>query len=556
MYVCTMKRLILAIFMLATLPVVAQNSEHNQQVARNLDIFNAIYKNLDMMYVDTLDANEVIGNGINAMLRSLDPYTEYYPESKVKNLKMMLTGKYAGIGALIRYNSQLQRVVIDEPYAGMPAAEVGLQKGDIVLSIDGEDVTKKNQAYVSEHLRGEAGTTFLLKILRPTTGKKLSMKITRRAIQMPAVPYYGMQPDGIGYINLNSFTEDCSKDVRRAFIDLKKKGAKGLVFDLRGNGGGSLQEAISIVNMFIPKGKTVVTTKGKLRRANAEYKTKVEPIDTLMPMVVLVNDGSASASEIMSGSMQDLDRAVIVGIKTYGKGLVQATMELPYNSNMKLTTSHYYIPSGRCIQAINYKHSNGGSAEHVKDASKSDFLTAHGRKVKDGGGISPDVEVKGDSVPNIAVYLASVKDSNEVMLNYEVDFISKHPTIAPARDFELSDEDFADFKQRVVKANFKYDGQSSQALDALEKIARFEGYYDGAKAEFEALKKKLDHNVAKDLDYNKEYLKRLLASDIVAHYYYQAGTIENSLKTDKAMQEAVKILKDEKRYKKLLNIDK
>lgn len=551
-----MKRLILAIFMLATLPVVAQNSEHNQQVARNLDIFNAIYKNLDMMYVDTLDANEVIGNGINAMLRSLDPYTEYYPESKVKNLKMMLTGKYAGIGALIRYNSQLQRVVIDEPYAGMPAAEVGLQKGDIVLSIDGEDVTKKNQAYVSEHLRGEAGTTFLLKILRPTTGKKLSMKITRRAIQMPAVPYYGMQPDGIGYINLNSFTEDCSKDVRRAFIDLKKKGAKGLVFDLRGNGGGSLQEAISIVNMFIPKGHTVVTTKGKLRRANAEYKTKVEPIDTLMPMVVLVNDGSASASEIMSGSMQDLDRAVIVGIKTYGKGLVQATMELPYNSNMKLTTSHYYIPSGRCIQAINYKHSNGGSAEHVKDASKSDFLTAHGRKVKDGGGISPDVEVKGDSVPNIAVYLASVKDSNEVMLNYEVDFIKNHPTIAPARDFELSDEDFADFKQRVVKANFKYDGQSSQALDALEKIARFEGYYDGAKAEFEALKKKLDHNVAKDLDYNKEYLKRLLASDIVAHYYYQAGTIENSLKTDKAMQEAVKILKDEKRYKKLLNIDK
>ncbi|MCR4772863.1 MAG: S41 family peptidase [Prevotella sp.] len=549
-----MKKMIFLIAMLIAIPTMAQNSsKHNFEVAKNMNVFNSIYKALDLMYVDTLNANEVIGNGINAMLRSLDPYTEYYPEDKVKELKMMITGKYAGIGALIKYNYQLKRVVIDEPYENMPAAEAGLRKGDIILAIDKDDVRNKDNQYVSEHLRGDAGTSFILKIHRPATGKDMKIKITRKAIQLPAVPYYGMQKDSIGYINLSQFTTDCSKDVRRAFIELKNKGAKGLVFDLRGNGGGSLSEAVSIVNMFVPKNLTVVTTKGKVARSNSTYKTTVEPIDTVMPIVMLVNGSTASASEITSGSLQDFDRAVVVGTRTYGKGLVQMTMDLPYNGNMKLTTSHYYIPSGRCIQAINYKHSNGGYMEHVPDSLTKEFKTAHGRTVRDGGGIRPDVEVVPDSLPNIAYYLVGVKDSNEVLLNYVIDYVKNHPTIATPDKFEITDADFKDFKERVLKANFKYDGQSSKSLEALEKIAKFEGYYDDAKKEFEALKKKLDHNVAKDLEYNKEYIKQLLANDIVAIYYFQRGTIENQLRYDKTMKEAVKILKDKKRYSEILS---
>lgn len=352
------------------------NKDHNFKVAKNLETFSAIYKYLDLMYVDTLNADEVIGNGINAMLSSLDPYTVYYPEDKVKELDMMISGKYAGIGALIRYDLKLNNVIIDEPYENMPAAEAGLKKGDIILSVNDSSMYKKSTSYVSDHLRGDAGSTFLLKIKRPSTGKTMKFKLTRKAIQMPAVPYYGLQQNGIGYLDLNSFTVDCSKDVRKAFLEMKKDGMKSLVLDLRNNGGGSLQEAINIVNMFVPKGLVLVNTKGKLERANREYKTTVEPIDTLIPIVVLVNDETASASEITSGSLQDLDRAVILGTRTYGKGLVQAPMELPYNGNLKLTTSKYYIPSGRCIQAINYKHSRGGYLEHVPDSLTKVFHTA------------------------------------------------------------------------------------------------------------------------------------------------------------------------------------
>ena len=517
-----------------------------------MDIFNSIYKNLDLMYVDTLDAEEVVGNGIKAMLGSLDPYTTYYPEEKVNELKNMLTGKYAGVGAVVRYNFQLQRVCISEPYENMPAAEVGLKKGDIILSIDNEDMTNKDVAYVSDHLRGDPGTSFIIKVKRPSTGKTLKMKITRRTIQMPFLPYYGMLEGGFGYINFNSFTDNCAKDVRRAFIDLKKQGAKGLVFDLRNNGGGSVSEAVSIINMFLPKGKTVLKMQGKLQRSNKEYKTSVEPVDSVMPMVVLVNGNSASASEIMSGSLQDYDRAIILGTRTYGKGLVQTTMDLPYNGQMKLTTAKYYIPSGRCVQALNYKHAKGGYVEHVRDSLTKVFYTANGREVRDGGGVKPDVEVKPDSLPNIAFYLAGARDSNEVMLNYEVDYIAKHPTIAPAKDFALTDADYDEFKARVLKADFKYDRETEKYLKDLEKLAKFEGYYDDAKPEFEALKKKLSHNVAKDLDYNKEYIKQLLENEIVAAYYFQAGAIQNSLRYDKQIKEAVKLLNSPEEYSKIL----
>ncbi len=539
--------------MVLAMPAWAQKEKnHDFVVAKNMDVFTSIYKNLDMMYVDTLDADEVIGNGINAMLRSLDPYTEYYPESEVKELKNMLTGKYAGIGSVVRYNYQLGYTVVSEPYEGMPAQEAGLKKGDIILSINDSTMKGKEVSYVSDRLRGEPGTSFILKVKRPSTGKVMKVKLTRRTIQMPFLPYYGLLDGGIGYINFNSFTDQCAKDVRRAFIDLKKQGAKKLVFDLRNNGGGSVNEAVSIVNMFLPKDKVVLTMKGKLQRANNEYKTTVEPIDTLMPIVVLVSGNTASAAEILSGSLQDYDRAIILGTRTYGKGLVQATMDLPYNGQMKLTTSKYYIPSGRCVQALNYKHAKGGYVEHVPDSLTKVFYTAGGREVRDGGGVKPDVEVKPDSLPNIAYYLAGARDSNELMLNYEVDYIAKHPTIAPAKDFALTDADYEEFKARVLKADFKYDRETEKYLKDLMKLARFEGYYDDAKPEFDALAKKLSHNVAKDLDYNKQYIKRLLENDIVAAYYYQGGAIRNSLRYDKQVKEAVRLLNTPEEYKKLL----
>ena len=550
----SMKKVLISLLMvlLAASAFAQIDRDHDFKTAKNMDIFNSIYKNLDLMYVDTLDAEEVVGNGIKAMLGSLDPYTTYYPEEKVNELKNMLTGKYAGVGAVVRYNFQLQRVCISEPYENMPAAEVGLKKGDIILSIDDEDMTNKDVAYVSDHLRGDPGTSFIIKVKRPSTGKTLKMKITRRTIQMPFLPYYGMLEGGYGYINFNSFTDNCAKDVRRAFIDLKKQGAKGLVFDLRNNGGGSVSEAVSIINMFLPKGKTVLKMQGKLQRSNKEYKTSVEPVDSVMPMVVLVNGNSASASEIMSGCLQDYDRAIILGTRTYGKGLVQTTMDLPYNGQMKLTTAKYYIPSGRCVQALNYKHAKGGYVEHVPDSLTKVFYTANGREVRDGGGVKPDVEVKPDSLPNIAFYLAGARDSNEVMLNYEVDYIAKHPTIAPAKDFALTDADYDEFKARVLKADFKYDRETEKYLKDLEKLAKFEGYYDDAKPEFEALKKKLSHNVAKDLDYNKEYIKQLLENEIVAAYYFQAGAIQNSLRYDKQIKEAVKLLNSPEEYSKIL----
>ncbi len=549
----TRKTIIMLLLLLQGVAAWSQKAkDHDFTVAKNMDMFAAIYKNLDMMYVDTLDADDVIGHGINAMLNSLDPYTEYYPESEVKELKKMLTGKYAGVGAVVRYNYQLGYTVISEPYQGMPAMEAGLKKGDIILSINDSTMKGKEVSYVSDHLRGDPGTSLVVKVKRPSTGKTMKVKLMRRTIQMPFLPYYGMLDGGMGYINFNSFTDQSAKEVRRAFIDLKKQGAKGLIFDLRNNVGGSVSEAVSIVNMFLPKGKTVLKMVGKLQRANNEYRTTVEPIDTVMPMVVLVSGNTASSSEITSGCLQDYDRAIILGTRTYGKGLVQATMDLPYNSQMKLTTSKYYIPSGRCIQALNYKHSKGGYVEHVPDSLTKVFYTACGREVRDGGGIKPDVEIKPDSLPNIAYYLVGARDSSEVVLNYELDYIAKHPTIAPARDFALTDADYEEFKKRVLASDFKYDRETERYLKDLEKLARFEGYYDDAKPEFEALKKKLSHNVGKDLDYNKAYIKQLLEDDIVAAYYYQAGAIENSLRYDKQVKEALRLLNTPEEYAKLL----
>lgn len=552
-FVRIMRKLLIYIFALLSLPVAAQSDkDHNFTVAKNLEVFNAIYKNLDLLYVDKLPADTVIGNAVDAMLESLDPYTEYYPQAKGKDLKMLMTGKYAGVGALIRYSPKYKNVFIDEPYENMPAANAGLRKGDLILSIDDLSMEGKTTQFVSDHLRGDAGTTFMIKIRRPSTGKIMKLKITRGAIKMPAVPYYGLLDNGIGYINLNQFTEDCSKDFRRAFVEMKKNGMQKLIVDLRNNGGGLESEAVNIVNLFVPKDVTIVSNHGKVKRLDRDYKTTAEPIDTVIPIVVLVNNNTASSSEITAGALQDLDRAVIMGTRTYGKGLVQTTVDLPYNGKMKLTTHKYYIPSGRCIQAINYRHDRGGSTEHVPDSLSKVFHTLHGREVRDGGGIKPDLEVAPDTASNIQTYLMSVIDSTETVLDYIVSYVAKHPTIANPSAFELTDEDYEAFKQHVLKSGFKYDGVSEKILKELVKTAKFEGYYNDAKPEFDAIENKLKHNVAKDLDYNRDRIMQALASTIVSIYYYQRGTIEYTLKHDKQIKAAQKLLDNPAKYKEIL----
>ena len=541
---------------------------HNLEVGKNLDIFNNAFRNLDMFYVDTLNPEQTITSAIKGMMRSLDPYTEYYPENETKNLQQMITGKYAGIGSIIKYHSGRKRVVIDEPYAGMPAAEAGLKKGDIILSIDDSTMTDKNTSYVSSHLRGDAGTSFILKVLRPAAGQsskaknvkgqELKFKITRRNIKLPELPYYGILENNgekIGYINLNQFTEGCSRSVRNALIELKQKGATALVFDLRGNGGGSEMEAVDIVSLWVNKGQLVVENRGKVSQASRSYKTRLEPVDTLMPMVVLVNGETASASEITAGALQDLDRAIIVGTRTYGKGLVQVPMELPYNTNVKITTSKYYIPSGRCIQAINYKRDGQGAyKERIADSLTHVFHTRAGREVRDGGGISPDVEVKADSLPNIVYYLSiGGLDSTEVMFDYIVDYIASHPSIGDdPTAFHLTDQDYAEFRQRVIDSGFTYDPMSRKQFDELVKTAKMEGYYDEAKEAFDALSEKLKHDVASDLDKHRSTIMQMLELDIISAYHFQAGSLRAGLAYDRQLKEAMRLLNSPKEYQGLL----
>lgn len=541
---------------------------HNLEVGKNLDIFNNAFRNLDMFYVDTLNPEQTITSAIKGMMRSLDPYTEYYPENETKNLQQMITGKYAGIGSIIKYHSGRKRVVIDEPYAGMPAAEAGLKKGDIILSIDDSTMTDKNTSYVSSHLRGDAGTSFILKVLRPAAGQsskaknvkgqELKFKITRRNIKLPELPYYGILENNgekIGYINLNQFTEGCSRTVRNALIELKQKGATALVFDLRGNGGGSEMEAVDIVSLWVNKGQLVVENRGKVSQASRSYKTRLEPVDTLMPMIVLVNGETASASEITAGALQDLDRAIIVGTRTYGKGLVQVPMELPYNTNVKITTSKYYIPSGRCIQAINYKRDGQGAyKERIADSLTHVFHTRAGREVRDGGGISPDVEVKADSLPNIVYYLSiGGLDSTEVMFDYIVDYIASHPSIGDdPTAFHLTDQDYAEFRQRVIDSGFTYDPMSRKQFDELVKTAKMEGYYDEAKEAFDALSEKLKHDVASDLDKHRSTIMQMLELDIISAYHFQAGSLRAGLAYDRQLKEAMRLLNSPKEYQGLL----
>lgn len=535
-----------------------KEDDRNFQIAKNLDLFNAIFKELDMFYVDTIKPEEMIQNGVEGMLALTDPYTEYYPEEEVSSLKEMTTGKYGGIGAAIRYYEAKDRIAVVEPTEGMPAAEAGVKAGDIILSVGGKEMVRGNMkpqefsSKVSEALRGEPGTSFILKILRPLKNDStvLEFQITRKNIRTNPIPYYGMVRDSIGYLSLSSFTENSAKDFKKAFIELKQKGAKSLIIDLRDNGGGSLAEAVDIVSLFVPKGKEIVITKGKLKQGQGSFKTQSEPVDTQIPIAVLVNGATASASEIVSGSMQDLDRAVIIGTRTFGKGLVQTIRPLPYNGTLKVTTSKYYIPSGRCIQAIDYAKKNAdGSVARIPDSLTHVFHTAAGREVRDGGGIRPDIEVKGDRIPNIVFYLMN----DDLIFDYATQYCWDHPALASVDAFKLTDQDYEDFKKLVKSRKFTYDRQSEKVLKNLKEVAEFEGYMDEAAEEFKALEKKLNHNLDRDLDVFAKPIKEYISQEIVTRYFYQRGAVMERLKDDDDLNKAIEVLTDTKQYDQILS---
>lgn len=526
-------------------------SGRNFQMAKNIDVFTSIIKELDMFYVDTIDPNKTVREGIDAMLMTLDPYTNYFPEEDQSEIEQMIKGTYGGIGSLITYDSKLQQSVIAEPYEGMPAATTGLKAGDILLEIDGKDLKGKTNSEVSEMLRGQINTEFKLKVERPGTKGPLTFNIVRKSIELPTVPYHGIVENNIGYINLSSFSGKPAKAFKEAFLDLKAKGITSLVIDLRNNGGGLLDEAVEIANYFVPRGSMIVTTKGRIKQAEKIYKTQREPIDTEIPITVLVNNGTASSSEILAGALQDLDRAVIIGNRTFGKGLVQVPRSLPYGGTLKVTTSKYYIPSGRCVQAINYQNRNeDGSIARIPDSLTTVFHTAAGREVRDGGGITPDRVVKQERLPNIIYYMIN----DNLIFNYATQFCLKHPTIAPAEEFTLSDADYNDFKKMVKAADFKYDQQSEKILATLKEAAEFEGYMEGSSAEFEALEQKLKHNLDHDLDYFAKDIRKMIAFEISKRYYYQRGAIIEQLKEDPDLKEALKVLNDPEEYGGILSV--
>ncbi len=542
--------------LLSAFHVSAQkDSNRNFELLKNLEIFGDIYKQLDMLYVDTLAADTVIEWGINSMLQRVDPFTAYYPENDMDELKEMTTGKYAGIGSVIRYYKKEDRVMIIEPWEDSPANEAGVRGGDIILSIDGKDMKGKTNQEVSEKLRGDAGTTFELTVRRAGVEEPLSFKITRRNITMPAVPYYGMVSDSVGYIYFDRFVSGCSRDFRRAVVVLKEQGAKALVVDMRGNPGGPLNEAVEVTNLFIPRGQKVVYTKGKLASVNSEHYTEKEPLDVNIPVAVLVSRSTASSAEIVSGALQDKDRAVIIGERTYGKGLVQIIREVPYHGSLKVTTSRYYIPSGRCIQAYDYRHLNpDGSAGTVPDSLTKVFYTAGGREVRDGGGIQPDVVIEPDSLPSIVYDIAS----SDVAVEYINKYVREHESIAPAGEFSLTDEDYADFVRMVAESDFTYKSRTEEVMKLLERAARFEGCYEDAKPEFEALAQKMNGDVTAGLErpLNKKEIKLILENDIVSRYYFRRGAIRQQLKDDKDLKAALEILADTERYRKLLKPEK
>lgn len=527
-----------------------QNKNNDFEISKNLDVFSELYKQLDINYVDEISPGELIKTGIDAMLESLDPFTNYIPESQIEDYKMLTTGQYGGIGSLIHTHDHY--VIISEPYEGFPAQKAGLKPGDKIIEVDGKAAIDKKSDEVSTILKGEPGTTVTLLIEREGNKEPFEVKIKRENIKIDNIPYYGMLNDEVGYIKLSGFTQNAGKEVKKAFLELKENNnLQGLVFDLRGNGGGLLNEAVNIVNIFTDKGELVVNTKGKDVARNISYYTTNQPEDTEIPLVVLVDPGSASASEIVSGAIQDIDRGIVLGQRTYGKGLVQNVLPLSYNSKVKVTVAKYYIPSGRCIQAIDYSHKdNEGIAHKVPDSLISEFKTKNGRKVYDGGGIEPDVVMEPETLSTISMELIT----DFIIFDYANKFSREHDSIAPAKAFEISDEIYADFVAYVNSLeDFNYVTNSEKSLEKLKKTAEREDYLDDITAELEALEAKLMHNKNEDLQNHRNEISEILKLEIASRYYFQKGRIIANLQSDPEVEKAIELINDKKSYSGILD---
>lgn len=522
------------------------SEERYFEMNKAVETFGSVFKILHSQYVDEINSGDLVKTAIDAMLAKLDPYTNFYPESDMEDVKLQLLGQYGGIGALIHY--QNDAVVISEPYENLPAFKAGLKAGDIILSVDGETAEGKNVEQIREKLRGQAGTEISLKVDR--NGEKIERKFRREEIQLPNLPYFGMLNGNTGYIKLNEFTKQAAENVLQAYKSLKQQGATSLVLDLRGNGGGLLNEAVDLVNIFVDKGQTIVSTKAKDITKNNIFKTTRTATDTKVPIVVLIDGSSASASEIVAGSMQDLDRAVIMGQRSFGKGLVQNILPLVYNAQMKVTVSKYYIPSGRCIQAIDYSHRDkDGNATMIPDSLKTAFKTKGGRTVYDGFGIEPDINIEPEYASNIAIALIT----KFVCFDYATKFYRENPTIPAAKDFEISDDVYNDFIKFIKDKDYSYTTTSEKAVDNLLKTAEKEQFSNETIEEIEKLKAKIEQDKAEDIYKFKDEIKTILLSEIVSRYYYQKGRIEALLKFDDEVKQAADLLNNPKEYKKILN---
>ncbi|MEI6142293.1 MAG: S41 family peptidase [Mariniphaga sp.] len=527
-----------------------KSDQKNFEISKNLDIFYSLVRELNLFYVDEVKPDKLIKTGIDDMLETLDPYTVYIPESEMDDFKFMTTGEYAGIGAMI--SKRGNQIIVAEPYEGFPAQKEGLRAGDIFLEVDGKAVDKMVVSDVSEILKGPAKKPVKVKMQRPGEKKTFTLDIVREEIQIDPVTYYGMLDTNTGYVRLSSFTDGCAENVRNAILNLRdKKGAKNLVLDLRSNPGGLLGEAVKVTNLFVNHGQEIVSTRGKVSQWDKTYRATEQPVDSIMPIIVLVNSGSASASEIVAGALQDLDRAVILGNRTFGKGLVQTTRDLSYNTKLKVTTAKYYIPSGRCIQALDYAHRNeDGSVGNIPDSLITVFKTKSGRLVKDGGGVTPDIKIVQDTLSTLAYKLVQ----DYMVFDFATDFANKNRSIPPADQFEISDQIYNDFHRFLVENKFTYESKSEQNLKTLIETAKKERYYNGAQNEFNALEKGLTVSLDQDLDKFSGDIRDLLKDEIVSRYYFQKGAIIAAMGNDKDIKGAVSLLQDPSRYSKLLMI--
>jgi carboxyl-terminal processing protease len=532
-------------------PVSTLSAQKSFEISKQWDILHMLYRELDQLYVDSVSPEKVLGNAINGMMASFDPYTNYIPESQTSELKFMTTGEYGGVGAVISQRGE--EVILLELYENMPAQRAGLKPGDVLLEIDNVTIEPGSNQQASDLLKGEPGTEVTIVVKREGVNKPIKRKFLRERILINQVAYHGMVDAEVGYINLNGFTDKATQEVQRALLDLKNKGAKKLVLDLRGNGGGLLDEAVLICNLFVPKGREIVSTKGKLRQWDQTYKTTKEPIDTVMPLVILANSGSASSSEIVCGALQDLDRAIIVGTRTFGKGLVQTTRSIPYNGMVKLTTAKYYIPSGRCIQAINYSERNAdGSVGRIPDSLMHTFYTKAGRPVRDGGGILPDFECKDREGTSFIYALID----GMYFFDFANRYARTHESISPASSFALSDKDFSDFLQYIKERGFTYERDSQKGLTRLKRLLEEDQLAEHVKEELKALESKLANaDIDSDMATNKSDVELMLSTEIVSRYYFQSGELQQSLKTDRCLKEAMRVLNDEVLYKKTLKIN-